>query len=76
MISWRAGDAYNNVDDPAQCGTGLSRSAGDPAADFGPENPGLALTMMKLAAQISHQRNAPEADRLLDQAASFDGAIQ
>src|SRR5439155_1864729 len=38
---------------------------------LGTDNPGLALTMMKLAAQISHQRNAPEADRLLEQAASL-----
>src|SRR5205085_12240115 len=35
---------------------------------LGADNPALALTIMKLAAQIAHQQNAPEAERLLARA--------
>jgi CHAT domain-containing protein len=64
-----AGDADNNVDDPAHAEQAFREALAIQQRLLGPDNPGLALTMMKLAAQISHQRNAPEADRLLEQAA-------
>jgi hypothetical protein len=66
-----AGDAANNVDNPAQAEQAFREGLAIQQRLLGPDNPGLALTMMKLAAQISHQRNAPEADRLLEQAASL-----
>ena len=64
-----AGDAYNTIDDPANAEQAFREALAIQQRILGTENPGLALTMMKLAAQISHQRTAPEADRLLDQAA-------
>jgi CHAT domain-containing protein len=64
-----AGDAYNNIDDPANAEQSFREALAVQQRILGRDNPGLALTMMKLAAQISHQRNAPEADRLLEQAA-------
>ena len=66
-----AGDAYNNVDDPANAEASFREALAIQQRILGRDNPGLALTMMKLAAQISHQRTAPEADRLLDQAAAL-----
>jgi CHAT domain-containing protein len=66
-----AGDAYNNIDDPANAEQSFREALAVQQRILGRDNPGLALTMMKLAAQISHQRNAPEADRLLDQAAAL-----
>jgi CHAT domain-containing protein len=66
-----AGDAANNVDNPAQAEQAFREALAIQQRLLGPDNPGLALTMMKLAAQISHQRNAPEADRLLAQAAAL-----
>jgi hypothetical protein len=67
----RLGDAYNNVDDPAHAETAYREALAVQQHFLSPDNTGLALTMMKLAAQISHQRNAPEADRLLDNAATL-----
>jgi CHAT domain-containing protein len=66
-----AGDAYNNIDDPANAEQSFREALAIQQRILGRDNPGLALTMMKLAAQISHQRTAPEADRLLDQAAAL-----
>ena len=66
-----AGDAYNNIDDPANAEQSFREALAVQQRILGRENPGLALTMMKLAAQISHQRTAPEADRLLEQAAAL-----
>jgi CHAT domain-containing protein len=66
-----AGDADNNVDDPAHAEQAFREALAIQQRLLGQDNPGLALTMMKLAAQISHQRNAPEADRLLEQAAAL-----
>jgi CHAT domain-containing protein len=67
----RLGDAYNNVDDPAHAEQAFREALAVQQHYLAPDNPGLALTMMKLAAQIAHQRNAPEADRLLDNAAAL-----
>jgi CHAT domain-containing protein len=67
----RLGDAYNNVDDPAHAETAYREALAVQQHFLSPDNTGLALTMMKLAAQISHQRNAPEADRLLENAATL-----
>jgi CHAT domain-containing protein len=66
-----AGDAYNTIDDPAHAEQAFREALAVQQRILGTDNPGLALTMMKLAAQISHQRNAPEADRLIEQAASL-----
>jgi hypothetical protein len=66
-----AGDAYNNIDDPANAEEAFREALAVQQRILGPNNPGLALPMMKLATQISHQRTAPEADRLLDQAAAL-----
>jgi len=66
-----AGDAYNTIDDPANAEVSFREALAIQQRILGRDNPGLALTMMKLAAQISHQRAAPEADRLLDQAAAL-----
>jgi CHAT domain-containing protein len=66
-----AGDAYNNIDDPAHAEEAFREALAVQQRVLGTDNPGLALTMMKLAAQIGHQRTAPEADRLLQQAASL-----
>ncbi len=67
----RLGDAYNNVDDPAHAEQAFREALAVQQKHLSPDNPGLALTMMKLAAQIAHQRNAPEADQLLDKAAAL-----
>jgi CHAT domain-containing protein len=66
-----AGDAYNNIDDPANAEQAFREALAVQQRILGHDNPGLALTMMKLAAQISHQRTAPEADRLLEQAGAL-----
>jgi CHAT domain-containing protein len=66
-----AGDAYNTIDDPAHAEQVFREALAVQQRILGTDNPGLALTMMKLAAQISHQRTAPEADRLLEQAAAL-----
>jgi CHAT domain-containing protein len=66
-----AGDAYNNIDDPAHAEQAFREALAVQQRILGTDNPGLALTMMKLAAQIAHQRTAPEADRLLEQAAAL-----
>jgi CHAT domain-containing protein len=67
----RLGDAYNNVDDPAHAEQAFREALAVQQKHLSADNPGLALTMMKLAAQIAHQRNAPEADQLLDKAAAL-----
>ena len=64
----RLGDAYNNVDDPADAERSYREALAIQEKILGRDDPGLALTMMKLAAQISHQTNAPEAERLLTRA--------
>jgi CHAT domain-containing protein len=66
-----AGDAYNNVDDPANAELAFREALALQQRILGVDNPGNALTLMKLAAQIAHQRNAPEANRLLDNAAAL-----
>lgn len=66
-----AGDAYNNVDDPANAEQSYREGLAIQQRILGSDNPGLALTLMKLAAQISHQRTGPEADRLLASAATL-----
>ncbi len=65
----RLGDAYNNVDEPANAERSFREALAIQQKALGLDDPGLAVTIMKLAAQIAHQRNAPEADRLLDSAA-------
>jgi CHAT domain-containing protein len=62
------GDAYNNVDDRAHGEQAFREALAVQQHFLAADNPGLALTMMKLAAEISHQRKAPEADRLLERA--------
>src|SRR5262249_34835885 len=59
------------VDDPANAEAAFREALAVQQRILGRDNPGLAVTMMKLAAQISHQRNAPEADRLLEIAGSL-----
>ena len=66
-----AGDADNNIDDPADAEQSFREALAIQQRFLGQSNPGLALTMMKLAAQIAHQRAAPEADRLLAVAAAL-----
>jgi hypothetical protein len=66
-----AGDADNTIDDPAAAEQAFREALAIQQRILGTSDPGLALTMMKLAAQISHQRTAPEADRLLDQASTL-----
>lgn len=62
------GDAYNNVDDAADAEASYREALAIQQKILGADDPGLALTMMKLAAQISHQANAPEAEQLLTRA--------
>jgi CHAT domain-containing protein len=64
----RLGDAYNNVDDPADAERSYREALAIQEKILGANDPGLALTVMKLAAQISHQTNGPEAERLLARA--------
>jgi len=66
-----AGDAYNTIDDPANAERAFRDALAIQQRILGRDNPGLAVTMMKLAAQISHQRATPEADRLLADAATL-----
>ncbi len=66
-----AGDADNNIDDPADAERSFREALAIQQHFLGQNNPGLALTMMKLATQIAHQRSAPEADRLLADAAAL-----
>lgn len=66
-----AGDADNTIDDPAAAEQAFREALAIQQRILGTNDPALALTMMKLAAQISHQRTAPEADRLLEQAATL-----
>jgi hypothetical protein len=64
----RLGDAYNNIDDPANAERAYREALAIQQKVLGADNPALALTVMKLAAQIAHQQNAPEAERLLARA--------
>jgi CHAT domain-containing protein len=66
-----AGDADNNIDDPADAERSFREALAIQQRFVGQRNPGLAPTMMKLAAQIAHQRSTPEADRLLADAAAL-----
>jgi CHAT domain-containing protein len=64
----RLGDAYNNVDDPADAERSYREALAIQEKLLGANDPGLALTVMKLAAQISHQGNGAEAEKLLARA--------
>ena len=64
----RLGDAYNNVEDPTDAEGAYREALAVQQKILGPNDPGLALTMMKLAAQLAHQGNAAEADGLLAKA--------
>lgn len=64
----RLGDAYNNIDDPASAERAYREALAIQQKVLGQNDSGLALTMMKLAAQIAHQRSGPEADELLGRA--------
>lgn len=64
----RLGDAYNNIDDAADAERAYRDALAIQQKVLGPDDPGLALTMMKLAAQIAHQRSGPEAGQLLEKA--------
>jgi hypothetical protein len=67
----RLGDAYNNIDDPANAERAYREALAIQQKVLGADNPGLALTVMKLAAQIAHQGNPPEAEKLLGRAAQL-----
>jgi hypothetical protein len=64
----RLGDAYNNIEDPANAERAYREALAIQQKILGPNDPGLALTMMKLAAQLAHERNDTEADGLLAKA--------
>ncbi len=64
----RLGDAYNNIEDPANAARAYREALAIQQKILGPNDPGLALTMMKLAAQLAHERNDAEADGLLAKA--------
>ncbi|MBV9017427.1 MAG: CHAT domain-containing protein [Alphaproteobacteria bacterium] len=64
----RLGDAYNNIDDPANAERAYREALAIQQKVLGADNPALALTIMKLAAQIAHQQNGAEAERLLARA--------
>jgi len=67
----RLGDAYNNVDDPADAERSYREALAIQEKLLGANDPGLALTVMKLAAQISHEGNGAEADKLIARAAQL-----
>jgi len=64
----RLGDAYNNIEDPANAERAYREALAIQQKILGANDPGLALTMMKLAAQLAHERNDAEADGLLAKA--------
>jgi len=64
----RLGDAYNNIDNPAAAERAYREALAIQQKVLGPEDPGLALTTMKLAAQIAHQQSGAEAEQLLTRA--------
>ena len=68
------GDAYNNIDRPVEAEHAYSDALAIQQKKLGPNDPALALTMMKLAAQLAHQGNGGEAERLLTQAARLTAA--
>jgi CHAT domain-containing protein len=70
------GDAYNNVDDWAHAEQAFRDALAVQQRYLSPDNPGLALTLMKLAAEISHRRKDPAADGLLDRAARLAARAQ
>ncbi|MBV9553887.1 MAG: CHAT domain-containing protein [Alphaproteobacteria bacterium] len=69
----RLGDAYNNVDDPADAERSFREALAIQEKILGANDPGLALTVMKLAAQVAHEGNGAEADRLLTRAEQLAG---
>jgi len=64
----RLGDAYNNIEDPANAERAYREALAIRQKILGPNDHGLALTMMKLAAQLAHESNDAEADGLLTKA--------
>ncbi len=64
----RLGDAYNNIEDPANAERAYREALAIQQKILGPNDRGLALTMMKLAAQLAHESNDAEADGLLTKA--------
>ena len=67
----RLGDAYNNIGDPVNAERAYREALAIQQRILGPNDPGLALTMMKLGAQFAHQGNRREAERLLANAAAL-----
>lgn len=67
----RLGDAYNNIDDPANAERAYREALAIQQKVLGADNPALALTIMKLAAQLAHQQNTAEAERLLARASQL-----
>jgi CHAT domain-containing protein len=64
----RLGDAYNNIDDPTNAERAYREALAIQQKILGPNDPGLALTMMKLAAQLAHEQSGAEAEGLLAKA--------
>jgi CHAT domain-containing protein len=64
----RLGDAYNNIGDPVSAERAYRQALAIQQKILGPDHPGLALATMKLGAQLAHQRNRRESDRLLAKA--------
>ena len=64
----RLGDAYNNIDDPANAERAYREALAIQQKILGPNDAGLALTLMKLAAQVAHEQKGAEADGLLAKA--------
>lgn len=64
----RRGDAYDNTDEPAKAEEAYREALAIQQKILGADNPALALTIMKLAAQVAHQQNGPDAERLLTRA--------
>jgi CHAT domain-containing protein/tetratricopeptide (TPR) repeat protein len=67
----RLGDAYNNIGDPTAAERAYREALAIQQRILGPDNPGLALTMMKLGAQLAHQGDRREAERMLASAAAL-----
>ncbi|HEX3885027.1 MAG TPA: CHAT domain-containing tetratricopeptide repeat protein [Stellaceae bacterium] len=67
----RRGDAYDNTDEPAKAEEAYREALAIQQKILGADDPALALTIMKLAAQVAHQQNGPDADALLNRAATL-----
>jgi CHAT domain-containing protein len=67
----RLGDAYNNLNRPVEAERAYRDALAVQQKLLGPNNPAVALTVMKLAAQLAHEGNAGEAERLLTQAGAL-----